>query len=36
MNIFVSTWVLLVFGLLCALPMIHMRVQDHTEEEDDL
>ncbi|EKM60588.1 uncharacterized protein PHACADRAFT_246612 [Phanerochaete carnosa HHB-10118-sp] len=35
MSIFISTWVLLVTGLLCALPMIHMRVQDHTEEEDD-
>ena len=34
MNIFISTWVLLVAGLLCALPMIHMRVQDHTEDDD--
>lgn len=36
MSIFISTWVLLVAGLLFALPMIHMRVEDHTEEEDDL
>ncbi|KZT24725.1 MFS general substrate transporter [Neolentinus lepideus HHB14362 ss-1] len=35
MNIFVSTWVLLVAGLVFALPMIHMRVKDHTELVDE-
>lgn len=34
MNIFISTWVLLVAGLICALPMIHMRVQDHTDDDE--
>lgn len=34
MHIFISTWVLLVAGLLCALPMIYMRVQDYTDEDD--
>jgi len=33
MNIFVSTWVLLVVGLIFALPMIHWRVTDHTDME---
>ena len=31
MNIFISTWTLLAVGLLLALPMIHIRVKDHTE-----
>ncbi|KIK52136.1 hypothetical protein GYMLUDRAFT_180491 [Collybiopsis luxurians FD-317 M1] len=35
MNIFLSTWVLLVAGLLFALPMIHLRVKNHTELEDE-
>jgi MFS family permease len=35
MNIFISTWVLLVAGLICALPMIHLRVKDHTELADE-
>jgi len=35
MNIFVSTWVLLVAGLIFALPMIHLRVKDHTELADE-
>lgn len=35
MNIFISTWVLLVAGLVFALPMIHMRVKDTTDEIDD-
>ncbi|OJT12892.1 UNC93-like protein [Trametes pubescens] len=35
MNIFISTWVLLVAGLVFALPMIHMRVKDTTDEFDD-
>jgi len=30
LNVFVSTWVLLAVGLLFLLPMIHIRVQDHT------
>ena len=36
MNIFISTWVLLAAGLICALPMIHMRVKDHTEPTDEI
>jgi len=36
MNIFLSTWVLLIVGLLFALPMIFWRVKDHTESEDEL
>ncbi|KAG7090640.1 hypothetical protein E1B28_009742 [Marasmius oreades] len=35
MGIFISTWVLLVAGLLFALPMIHLRVKDHTDFEDE-
>ena len=35
MNIFISTWVLLVAGLIFALPMIAMRVKDHTELADE-
>ena len=35
MNIFISTWVLLVAGLICALPMMYTRIKDHTTEEDD-
>ncbi len=31
MNIFISTWTLLAVGLLLALPMIYIRVKDHTE-----
>jgi hypothetical protein len=34
MNVFLSTWVLLVVGLLFALPMIHWRVTDHTDEDE--
>lgn len=36
MNIFVSTWALLVGGLVFALPMIFMRVRDHTEPSDEI
>jgi len=35
MNIFVSTWALLVGGLIFALPMIHLRVKNHTEILDE-
>lgn len=35
MDLFLSTWVLLVAGLLFALPMIYMRVRDHTSFEDE-
>ncbi|KAL0950518.1 hypothetical protein HGRIS_007327 [Hohenbuehelia grisea] len=35
MGIFVSTWVLLVAGLIFSLPMIHLRVKDHTDIEDE-
>ena len=34
MNMFLSTWVLLVAGLIFALPMLHMRVDDHTDDDD--
>ncbi|KAI0075901.1 MFS general substrate transporter [Panus rudis PR-1116 ss-1] len=34
MSIFISTWVLLVAGLIFALPMIHMRVKDYTDMDD--
>lgn len=36
MNIFVSTWVLLAAGLVFALPMIHLRVKDHTDLDDEV
>ncbi|KAK7468387.1 hypothetical protein VKT23_002903 [Stygiomarasmius scandens] len=36
MNIFVSTWVLLVAGLLFALPMLYLRVKNHTDPEDEV
>ncbi|KAF9492248.1 MFS general substrate transporter [Pleurotus eryngii] len=35
MHIFISTWVLLVAGLISMLPMIYLRVTDHTEEEEE-
>ncbi|TFY76804.1 hypothetical protein EWM64_g7207 [Hericium alpestre] len=35
MNIFLSTWTLLVGGLVFALPMIYLRVTNHTEEADE-
>ena len=35
MNIFLSTWVLLVAGLVFALPMIHYRVKEHTVLADE-
>jgi hypothetical protein len=34
MNIFASTWALLVAGLIFALPMIHLRVKETTDEEE--
>ncbi|KDQ24969.1 hypothetical protein PLEOSDRAFT_1078907 [Pleurotus ostreatus PC15] len=33
MEIFISTWVLLVVGLMLLLPMIYLRVTDYTKEE---
>ena len=36
MTIFISTWVLLGAGLVFLLPMIHLRVTDHTEVENEL
>ncbi|KAG6853532.1 hypothetical protein C0991_003452 [Blastosporella zonata] len=36
MSIFASTWALLVAGLLFILPMIHLRVTDHTDAKDDV
>ena len=35
MNIFISTWALLVGGLIFALPMLYYRVTDHTDLEDE-
>ena len=35
MNIFLSTWALLVAGLLCALPMVHFRVTNTTTGVED-
>ncbi|KAF8231542.1 MFS general substrate transporter [Tricholoma matsutake] len=35
MNIFISVWILLVVGLVAALPMIHLRVKEHTDIEDE-
>ncbi|KAJ7499239.1 MFS general substrate transporter [Mycena latifolia] len=35
MNMFASTWALSAAGLLFALPMIYLRVKDHTELEDE-
>ena len=35
MNMFLSTWILLLAGLICALPMIHLRVKEHTEIADE-
>ena len=32
---FISTWVILVAGLLFAFPMIYARVKEHTELEDE-
>ena len=34
MNIFISNWVLLVAGLMFSLPMIHLRVENHTVSAD--
>ncbi|EPS99673.1 hypothetical protein FOMPIDRAFT_1147344 [Fomitopsis schrenkii] len=36
MNIFVSTWALLVGGLVTTLPMIYLRVKDHTEDHEEI
>jgi len=36
MNMFISTWVLLVAGLVFALPMIYMRVKEHTDIADEI
>jgi len=35
MNIFLSTWCLVVAGLLCCFPMIYMRVHDTTVLDDE-
>jgi hypothetical protein len=35
MNVFASTWALCAAGLLFALPMIYLRVKDHTDLEDE-
>ncbi|KAK0203763.1 MFS general substrate transporter [Desarmillaria ectypa] len=36
MNIFISTWVLLVSGLVFALPMLILRVKNHTDLDDEV
>lgn len=36
MNIFISTWVLLVAGLVFVLPMLYLRVKNHTDLEDEI
>jgi hypothetical protein len=33
---FISTWVILVAGLVFALPMIYLRVKDHTDLSDEI
>lgn len=35
MNLFLSTWILLAVGLVCALPMIYLRVKEHTDIADE-
>ena len=35
MNIFASTWALLVAGLIFALPMLYLRVRNTTTLEED-
>jgi hypothetical protein len=35
LNIFYSTWGLLRVGLMFAILMMHMRISDHTAEDDD-
>lgn len=36
MNVFLSTWALLVSGLVFALPMIFLRVKEHTDSVDEV
>ncbi|KAF8217473.1 MFS general substrate transporter [Mycena galopus ATCC 62051] len=36
MNMFISTWVLCAAGLIFALPMIYLRVHEHTNLEDEV
>ena len=35
MNIFISTWVLLTVGLILAIPMVMVRVKEHTDFADE-
>lgn len=35
MTIFISTWVLLAAGLICALPVLYLRVKGHTTLEEE-
>ena len=35
LSIFYSTWGLLLGGLVFALPMMHMRIEDHTTDVSD-
>ncbi|KIL62211.1 hypothetical protein M378DRAFT_129158 [Amanita muscaria Koide BX008] len=35
MNIFLSTWILLVASIIFALPMVYLRVKEHTAIEDE-
>lgn len=34
MDMLISTWVLCAAGIVCALPMIHYRIKDHTDQDD--
>ena len=35
MTIFISTWALLAAGLICALPVLYLRVKGHTTLEEE-
>ncbi|KAJ7596262.1 MFS general substrate transporter [Mycena floridula] len=36
LNMFLSTWALLAFGLICALPMVYLRIKDTTVLDDEV
>jgi len=35
MDIFISTWVLAAAGMICAIPLVYVRVKDRTEMDDE-
>lgn len=35
MDIFISTWVLAAAGMICAFPLVYVRVKDYTEMDDE-